>query len=171
MKRVEAVRRYRLASSAPTRGNWLQPHALFGEIRQPTNDYLLIPKASSERRTLYSYRLYVNPILSQTTCYLRLPDARHYHFGVLSSAMHMAWVRAVCGRLKSDYRYSAGIVYNNFPWPQNPTDKQQQAIEAAAQAVLGCPGAISRILPRRPLRPPDHAAGIGQGPPEVGCRG
>ena len=59
-----------------------------------------------------------------------------YHFGILSSTMHMAWVRSVCGRLKSDYRYSAGIVYNNFPWPQQPTDRQQQAVEAAAQGVL-----------------------------------
>jgi hypothetical protein len=65
-----------------------------------------------------------------------IDNATLYHFGILSSAMHMAWVRSVCGRLKSDYRYSAGIVYNNFPWPQHPTDRQKQAIEAAAQTVL-----------------------------------
>ena len=65
-----------------------------------------------------------------------IPHATIFHFGVLSSAMHMAWVRSVCGRLKSDYRYSAGIVYNNFPWPQTPTDRQKQAIEKVAQGVL-----------------------------------
>lgn len=64
-----------------------------------------------------------------------LPDATLYHFGVLTSTMHMAWVRAVCGRLKSDYRYSAGIVYNNYPWPE-PTERQRAAIEKAAQGVL-----------------------------------
>ena len=65
-----------------------------------------------------------------------VPNATLYHFGVLTSLMHNAWMRTVCGRLKSDYRYSAGIVYNNFPWPQNPTDKQKKAIEDAAQGVL-----------------------------------
>lgn len=66
---------------------------------------------------------------------LVVPHATPYHFGVMQSALHMAWVRAVCGRLESRYRYSAGIVYNNFPWPE-PNDKQRAAIEAAAQAVL-----------------------------------
>ena len=65
-----------------------------------------------------------------------IDNAMLYHFGVLSSAMHMAWVRSVCGRLKSDYRYSAGIVYNNFPWPQHPKERQKQAIEKVAQGVL-----------------------------------
>ena len=65
-----------------------------------------------------------------------VPDATLYHFGVLSSAMHMAWVRQVCGRLKSDYRYSNKLAYNNFPWPEAPTEKQRAAVEAAAQAVL-----------------------------------
>jgi hypothetical protein len=65
-----------------------------------------------------------------------LSGATVYHFGILTSSMHMAWMRSVGGRLKSDYQYSNGIVYNNFPWPENPSDKQKQAIEAAAQAVL-----------------------------------
>ncbi len=66
---------------------------------------------------------------------LRIPNAALYEFGIVTSSMHMAWVRYVCGRLKSDYRYSASIVYNNYPWP-SPTDKQKEAIEAAAQIVL-----------------------------------
>jgi hypothetical protein len=67
---------------------------------------------------------------------LTIPNATRYEFGVLSSTMHNAWMRYTCGRLKSDFRYSAGIVYNNYPWPQKPSDKHRQAIEAAAQAVL-----------------------------------
>jgi hypothetical protein len=67
---------------------------------------------------------------------LVVPSATHFHFGVLQSAMHMAWMRSVCGRMKSDYQYSNTIVYNNFPWPQAATAKQRQAIEQAAQAVL-----------------------------------
>ncbi len=65
-----------------------------------------------------------------------IPCATLYHFGVLESEMHMAWMRAVAGRLKSDYRYSKDIVYNNFPWPENPTAEQKKAVEEAAQAVL-----------------------------------
>jgi hypothetical protein len=65
-----------------------------------------------------------------------IPDATHFHFGVLTSEMHMAWVRRVCGRLKSDFRYSNSLVYNNFPWPQEATDAQKAAVEAAAQGVL-----------------------------------
>ena len=67
---------------------------------------------------------------------LCIPDASRYEFGILSSTMHNAWVRYTCGRLESRYRYSAGIVYNNFPWPEAPTDRQREAIEAAAQGVL-----------------------------------
>ena len=67
---------------------------------------------------------------------LCLPSAKLYHFGVLSSAMHMAWVRQVCGRLKSDYRYSAMLVYNNYPWPETPTAKQRSTVESAAQGIL-----------------------------------
>jgi hypothetical protein len=67
---------------------------------------------------------------------LTIADAKHYHFGVLSSAMHMAWVRYTCGRLKSDYRYSKDIVYNNFPWPENPSDKQIENVEEAGEKAL-----------------------------------
>ena len=68
-----------------------------------------------------------------TDANLIVPDATLYHFGILASTMHIAWVRAVCGRLKSDYRYSAGIVYNNFPWPHRSGGA---GIETAAQAIL-----------------------------------
>jgi hypothetical protein len=108
---------------------------LFGEIRHPqAGQYLLIPKVSSERRPWIPIGILPAEVIS-TDLNLMVPDATLYHFGILSSTMHMAWVRAVCGRLKSDYRYSAGIVYNNFPWPE-PDDPQRCAIETAAQAVL-----------------------------------
>ncbi|MDS4028160.1 MAG: class I SAM-dependent DNA methyltransferase [Candidatus Contendobacter sp.] len=135
MKRVQAVRRYRLDSkSAPTR-KLAETPTRFHVENMPDSDFLVIPKVSSERRD-YIPLDFMAPATLYSDLVFMLPQAARYHFGVLSSAMHMAWVRSVCGRLKSDYRYSAGIVYNNFPWPMAPTDKQQQAIEDAAQAVL-----------------------------------
>ena len=135
MKRVEAVQRYRLDSkSAPTRKIAGTPTRFHVE-NMPDSDFLIIPKVSSERRFYIPLDFMASATLYSDLVFI-LPQATRYHFGVLSSAMHMAWVRSVCGRLKSDYRYSAGIVYNNFPWPQAPTDKQKQAIEDAAQAVL-----------------------------------
>jgi len=135
MKRVEAVRKYRLDSkSAPTRKIAETPTRFHVE-NMPDADFLAIPEVSSERR-VYIPLGFLEPETLCSNLIKIVPQATCYHFGVLSSAMHMAWVRSVCGRLKSDYRYSAGIVYNNFPWPQAPTDKQKQAIEDAAQVVL-----------------------------------
>jgi hypothetical protein len=135
LKKIEAVRRYRLASMRPNTRELAEIPTLFGEIRQPKNQYLAIPKTSSERRA-YIPIAFLQPDIIANTELFTIEGAGFYHFGILSSAMHMAWVRSVCGRLKSDYRYSAGIVYNNFPWPQIATDKQKQAIENAAQMVL-----------------------------------
>ena len=95
---------------------------------------MLIPGVSSERRIYIPMGLMPSNVIASNLV-LMVPDATLYHFGVLTSTMHMAWVRTVCGRLKSDYRYSNSLVYNNFPWPE-PTKKQQQAIEIAAQSVL-----------------------------------
>ena len=133
--RVEAVRSERLDSTRETTQGLASTPALFGEIRQPTSQYLAIPKTSSESRA-YIPMAFLQPTIIANTELFAIAAATIYQFAILSSAMHMAWVRSVCGRLKSDYRYSAGIVYNNFPWPQAETPKQQQAIEAAAQAVL-----------------------------------
>ncbi|MDS4070803.1 MAG: class I SAM-dependent DNA methyltransferase, partial [Candidatus Competibacter sp.] len=135
LERVEAVRRDRLASTRATTRELAATPALFGEIRHPSSgEYVLIPSVSSERRPFIPVDILPAEVIS-TNLNLIIPHATLYHFGVLSSTMHMAWVRAVCGRLKSDYRYSAGIVYNNFPWPA-PTDPQRQTIATAAQAVL-----------------------------------
>ena len=96
--------------------------------------YILVPKTSSENRKYIPMGFIENSITSSSS--LMINNAGIYHFGILTSLMHMAWVKYVCGRLESRYRYSASIVYNNFPWPENPTEKQKEAIEAAAQKVL-----------------------------------
>lgn len=135
LKRVENVKAVRLVSPKADTVKWSNFPNLFTEDRQPKNRYLLVPSVSSERRKYIPIGFMHSDTVASNLC-LMIPDATLYHFGILSSAMHMAWVRNVCGRLKSDYRYSAGIVYNNFPWPLAPTDRQKQAIEDAAQAVL-----------------------------------
>ena len=101
----------------------------------PEEPYLLIPKVSSERRKYIPIGFMEPDVLASDLCFL-MPDATRYHFGVLSSAMHMAWVRQVCGRLESRYRYSAILVYNNFPWPNAPSEKRRAAVEAAAAKAL-----------------------------------
>lgn len=134
MRRVESVKEERLKSvKAPTRELAKTPSE-FGENRQPETPYLLIPKVSSENRN-YVPLGFMSPEVIINPSVLVVPNANVYDFGVLQSTMHMTWMRAVCGRMKSDYQYSAGIVYNNFPWPE-PTGKQQAVIEAAAQGVL-----------------------------------
>lgn len=107
---------------------------LFGEIRQPETDYLLVPSTSSERRKYIPIGFISRDIISNNANFV-VSNAALYEFGVLTSNVHMAWMRAVCGRLKSDYRYSAKIVYNNFPWP-TPTEEQKAAIKKTAQAIL-----------------------------------
>ncbi|MCL5060797.1 MAG: class I SAM-dependent DNA methyltransferase [Candidatus Thermoplasmatota archaeon] len=135
LKRVEAVRQLRLASKSPPTQKLAQTPTRFHVENMPDSTYLLIPEVSSERRD-YIPIGFMHPDTLCSNLVKIVPNATPYHFGVLTSAMHMAWVRSVCGRLKSDYRYSAGIVYNNFPWPDASADKTRQAIEAAAQAVL-----------------------------------
>ncbi len=134
MKRVEAVKRFRLASkSAPTRKLADTPTRFHVE-NMPDNNYLLLPRVSSERRAFVPIGFICADTLTSDSA-LMTTGANIFHFGILTSSMHNAWMRAVAGRLESRYRYSAGIVYNNFPWPE-PADKQRAAIETAAQAVL-----------------------------------
>jgi len=146
LARVEAVRDFRKASTAePTRKTADTPTRFF-YVSQPKSNYIVIPEVSSERRRFIPIGYVAGDVICSNTNYL-IPEPSLYVFGVLTSLMHMTWTGAVCGRLKSDYRYSASIVYNNFPWPefpqnskQNqplaPVDKAQVAIETAAQAVL-----------------------------------
>ena len=108
--------------------------ALFGENRQPDSNYLLVPRVSSERRRYVPMGFLDKDIVASDAVQI-IPSATLYHYGVLTSNVHMAWMRVVCGRLKSDYRYSKDIVYNNFPWCQ-PTEEQKAKIEQTAQAIL-----------------------------------
>ncbi len=135
MKRVRAVKSFRLASrSAPTRALADTPTRFHVENIPPGN-YLVFPRHSSETRRFLPAGI-GSPLWLVGDACLVSDFATPYHFGILTSTMHNAWVRTTCGRLKSDYRYSAAIVYNNFPWPESPTDAQKASIEAAAQAVL-----------------------------------
>jgi len=134
-ERVEAVRRTRLASkSAPTQKLAEKPTRFHVE-NIPTEPYLVVPKVSSERRP-YIPIGYEQPATLSSDLVFIIPKATLFHFGVLHSEMHMAWVRAVCGRLESRYRYSKDIVYNNFPFPIDATQEQQKAVTAAAETVL-----------------------------------
>ena len=133
MKRIEAVKEMRLASNdAGTRKLASTPH-LFRETVNPDSS-VVVPRVSSERRK-YVPMGFIGKDIIVTDAILLIPDASRYHFGILESNVHMAWMRAVCGRLKSDYRYSKDVVYNNFPWP-TPTDEQKAKIEQTAQAIL-----------------------------------
>jgi hypothetical protein len=134
LKRIEAVKLKRLASkSAPTRKLADKPTRFHVE-NIPDTTYLIIPEVSSERRQFIPVG-FEDPETLCSNLVKVVNKASIYHFGIITSTMHMAWTRAVCGRLKSDYRYSSGIVYNNFPWPE-PREKQRLAIENAAKAVL-----------------------------------
>lgn len=134
LKRVEAVKKERLASkSAPTQ-KLAETPTRFHVENIPTSPYLIIPKVSSERRSFIPIG-FEEPETFASDLVFIANQASYYDFGVFTSTMHMAWTRTVCGRLESRYRYSVGIVYNNFPWPK-PSEKQRTAIEAAAQAVL-----------------------------------
>ena len=133
-KRVQSVKAFRLASkSAPTRKLAEKPTRFHVE-NFPKGTYIVIPKVSSENRRYIPIGFLTPEIFASDLVFI-IPDATLYHLGVLTSNIHMAWVRAVCGRLESRYRYSKDIVYNNFPWT-NPSDSQKAKIETTAQAIL-----------------------------------
>ena len=134
VKRIEAVRQLRLESkSAGTRKLADRPTRFHVE-NMPKSNFIIVPSVSSERRR-YVPMGFMSPDVLASNLVLIIPDATLYHFGVLESNVHMAWMRAVCGRLKSDYRYSKDIVYNNFPWP-TPTDEQKAKIEQTAHSII-----------------------------------
>lgn len=143
-RRVDGVRVHRSASQRETTRNLASMPTLFGEIRQPTTNYLLIPGVSSLSRRYTPIGFMSSEVIASNLVYC-LEGATLWHFGVLSSAIHMAWVKVVAGRLKSDYRYSNQLVYNNFPWPTEVDPKRQSAVTTAAESVLAA---------RRPFLPP-----------------
>lgn len=134
-ERVQAVREFRLASSAKTTQGYAKVPHLFAQITQPEDqDYLIVPSVSSERRRYVPIGFMKSVVISSNAVQI-IPNANLYHFGILTSNVHMAWMRVVCGRLEMRYRYSKEQVYNTFPWP-NSTDEQKIKIEQTAQAIL-----------------------------------
>lgn len=134
LKRVEAVRSFRLESKSEGTRKIADKPTRFHVENMPTTNYIVVPEVSSEKRR-YIPMGFMTPDMLCSNLVKIIPDATLYHFGVLTSAVHMGWMRAVCGRLKSDYRYSKDIVYNNFPWP-TVTPAQEAKIAATAQAIL-----------------------------------
>ena len=134
MEAVSAVKTMRENSSRIPTQKLAETPTLFGEIRQPDTEYIIIPRHSSQNRK-YVPMGFVSPDIICGDANLLLPEATLYHFGIMISNVHNAWIRTVCGRIKSDFRYSVNIVYNNFPWP-TPTDAQKAKIEQTAQAIL-----------------------------------
>ena len=131
---VENVKAMREKSSRAATRKLAETPTLFGEIRQPHSNYIIIPRHSSQNRK-YVPIGFVTPEIICGDANLLLPNATLYHFGIMISNVHNAWIHTVCGRIKSDFRYSVNMVYNNFPWP-NPTDAQKAKIEQTAQAIL-----------------------------------
>lgn len=134
LKRVEAVKKFRLESVAPSTQKFASTPTLFRDRNQP-DTYILIPSTTSENRKYIPLGFFGKDDIANNSCHI-IPNGNLFHFGVLMSLMHMAWVKSVCGRLESRFRYSKDIVYNNYPWPSNPTEEQVKAIETAAQKVL-----------------------------------
>jgi hypothetical protein len=142
-ERVERVRAFRAASTAaPTRGAASRA-AEFFHVAQPPGDYIAVPEVSSQRRRYIPVGVVPGSVIASNKLYV-VAAADMFVLGVLASAMHMAWVQVVGGRLKSDYQYSATMVFNTFPWPVEAMAGERAAVEAAARGVLaaraGCPG-------------------------------
>ena len=134
MKRVTAVREFRLNSKKPATQRKADTPTLFDEVRDSKTNYIALPKVSSQNRRYIPMDFLSHNIITGDTLFM-LSEVSLYHFGVLMSNIHMAWMRAVAGRLKSDYRYSNTVVYNNFPWCM-PTDAQKAKIEKTSQGIL-----------------------------------
>ncbi|MCM1155372.1 MAG: hypothetical protein NC392_08435 [Roseburia sp.] len=132
---VAAVREFRLESKAKTTNGYAKVPQLFAQITQPDDtDWLIVPSVSSERRRYVPIGFMTSDVISSNAVQI-VPNATLYHFGILTSNVHMAWMRMVCGRLEMRYRYSKELVYNTFPWPEG-SDEQREKIEKTAQAIL-----------------------------------
>ncbi|UUM61871.1 N-6 DNA methylase [Streptococcus suis] len=135
MKRIENVRDFRLSSKAKEIQKFAETPTLFAQQTQPIGeDYIAVPIVSSENRRYIPLGYVRGDVITNNQIQI-IPNASYFHFGILISNVHMAWMRAVAGRLKSDYRYSKDIVYNNFPWPE-VTEEQKEKIAQTAQAIL-----------------------------------
>ncbi len=134
-ERIKNVREYRLDSKRKKTRELANIPYLFAEIRQPNSKYVLIPRHSSENRTYIPIGFFSPKSIAADSCCV-IEEADLYHFGVLTSAMHMIWVRQICGKLESRFRYSNRLVYNNFPWPEKPSKKRKEKVEKYAKELL-----------------------------------
>jgi hypothetical protein len=134
LNRVAMVKKFRSESIAKSTREYPY-HTLFRQITQPKSDFILVPRVSSERRRYIPFGFFSQENIVSDSCQA-IPNGGLFHFGILTSLMHMSWVKYTCGRLKSDYRYSKDIVYNNYPWPMNPSDKNKKKVEEKAQKIL-----------------------------------
>lgn len=135
MRRLNAIREFRKKSTKIIVRKQAETPQLFSEIRQPKDNFVIIPIHSSENRKYVPFGFFNSNVIVSNSC-MALPNATVFHFGIITSELHNSWIKYTCGRIKSDYRYSNILVYNNYPWPENPTEAQKQAVEEAAQAVL-----------------------------------
>ncbi|CAN1505093.1 hypothetical protein MCEGE10_00620 [Flavobacteriaceae bacterium] len=133
--RIEKTKKFRLSSNREATKKLAEKPMLFGEIRQPISKYIIIPKVSSENRKYIPIGI-LEPTTITSGSALIIPNANLFMFGIMTSFMHMTWMAHICGRLESRFQYSASIVYNNFPFPENPNEKQVLSIEEKAQKVL-----------------------------------
>ncbi len=168
MKRIEAVRNFRLASPSAGTVKLADRPTRFHVENMPQDSYIVVPKVSSEKRRYVPMGIMQPNVLASDLVFL-IPDASLYHFGVLTSSVHMAWMRAVAGRLKSDYRYSINIVYNNFPWPDGggsactgrPRGRGRYGDGGSAGGRLGEPTLPETPNPGNPENPCDpHLCGF-----------
>jgi hypothetical protein len=144
LKRVALVKKFRLVSVAPSTQKFADFPTLFRDRNQP-DSFIVVPRVSSENRKYIPMGFFDKNSIVSDTC-MAIPNGTLFHFGILMSKMHMAWVKSVCGRLESRFRYSKDIVYNNFPWPENPNEKQIKQIEEKAQKVLEARSQFSYAL-------------------------
>ena len=156
-KRVEACKKFRLSRTSPTTKKLAETPTLFESTRSSMTNYIAVPRITSERRTYIPMDWMTPDVIPGDSLYM-IPGATLYHFGILTSRVHMAWTRRVCGRLRSDYRYSNILVYNTFAWP-SPTPRQRKRIEQTAQAILDAraqyPATSFAGLYNDSLMPPD----------------
>jgi hypothetical protein len=135
LERINGVRNSRLASRAPSTRKFAETPTLFAQIAQPNSGYLAIPEVSSERRKYIPIGFLSKEVIASNKIQM-LPNATIFQFGILTSEMHNTWMKYTCGRLKSDFSYSNSLVYNNYPWPDNPSAAKIKRVEEKAQAVL-----------------------------------
>ncbi len=133
-ERIDKVKKFRLDSIASSTQKFATTPSLFRDKNNP-DSCIVVPRVSSENRKYIPMGFFDKHSIVSDTC-MYIPDGELYHFGILTSEMHMAWVKYTCGRLESRFRYSKDIVYNNYPWPENPSDKNIKLVEDKAQAVL-----------------------------------